>query len=220
MYAIINLESLIKGSNSKLGFYVENIVEFDHEPPPGLMVKECPEFVTIGYVYIKEDDSFVLRQDHADVLSDEDLSEEDINTDELVEISVVQERNIKLISDKSEEIRGKFITNNSGQIGTYLLKLEEARNFLSETSIPVLGTYPFLESEADAIGSTITEVANSIIEANALWTKIASTIEAIRLKYKKKIVESLDIAEIREFRNEAVVQLDFLETQYTQDNVG
>lgn len=71
--------------------------------------------------------------------------------------------------------RLRYITDVPGQFATYALKLEQAKAFLDGG--PVL---PFVQAEADAMGSTATEAAQFIVATAAGWQELAPIIEKAR----------------------------------------
>lgn len=60
--------------------------------------------------------------------------------------------------------RLRYITDVPGQFATYALKLEQAKAFLDGGQVQ-----PFVQAEADAMGSTATEAAQFIVATAAGW---------------------------------------------------
>lgn len=91
------------------------------------------------------------------------------------------EHYLALADRTAEERRERFITTFSGQSMTYEAKYQEAKRY------PQGNRWPFLEAEATATGSTVSEVAASVLEARTKWEEIGAEIEGSRLKAKKAI---------------------------------
>lgn len=94
----------------------------------------------------------------------------------------VQANALKSIDADAETLRGKYITANSGQVATYLMKYSEATAF---QTAGYTGTVPGLvQSEVDATGQTAQQAADSILAQYAAWSSLAASIETARRKAK------------------------------------
>jgi hypothetical protein len=95
--------------------------------------------------------------------------------------------------DRGAEIyRLRFVTAGAGQAMTYTAKAEEARAYLADNTVAT----PWLTAEADAIGSTVEEVANEVATMSARWTIIGSRIEGARMGAKHLLGQATDLAAI------------------------
>jgi hypothetical protein len=87
----------------------------------------------------------------------------------------VQARSLAALDDAAEVLRGKFITANSGQVATYLLKQNQAAAFKAAN---YTGTVPGLvQAEADATGDTAKVSCDTILAQYDLWCTLAASIE-------------------------------------------
>lgn len=91
---------------------------------------------------------------------------------------------LKQVDSIAETARLQHITPGAGQSATYEAKHKEA------TAYPGGGPFPFLEAEAEALGQTPGEVADTIIAKRSEWEQIGSLIEAERISAKTTIRES------------------------------
>lgn len=93
---------------------------------------------------------------------------------------LLKEKYLADIDKKAEELRTKLITASPGQAMTYEEKYLEA---LDDSGSPK----PFLEKEAEALGVSVEEVAESVRNARARWRIKGPEIEARRMKAKALI---------------------------------
>lgn len=85
------------------------------------------------------------------------------------------------LEDEAEAVRRKLVTAAPGQAMAYEAKHQEATRF------PGKGPFPFLEKEAESLGVSVEEVAESVRAARLRWEEAGSDIEARRMKAKKAI---------------------------------
>jgi hypothetical protein len=82
----------------------------------------------------------------------------------------------------AETLRSKFITANSGQVATYLLKQSQAQAY---QVAGYTGTVPSLvQSEVAATGATAQAATDSILAQYAAWVGLAAAIETVRRSAK------------------------------------
>lgn len=94
----------------------------------------------------------------------------------------VQATALKTIDADAETLRSVYITANSGQVATYILKYNEATAY---KTAGYTGDVPGLvQSEVDATGDTPQAAADSIIAQYEAWSALAASIETIRRKAK------------------------------------
>jgi hypothetical protein len=67
------------------------------------------------------------------------------------------------------EARLRYITDVPGQQATYLIKAQQARQYLADTAAPVP---PYVQAEADAMGVSPVAAAESIAELETLWSDV------------------------------------------------
>lgn len=93
-------------------------------------------------------------------------------------LSQAQDSGLKQIDIEAEALRGVYITANSGQVATYILKYNEATAF---KTAGYTGDVPGLvQAEVAAIGGTAQAAADSILAQYAAWTALAASIETVR----------------------------------------
>lgn len=85
------------------------------------------------------------------------------------------------VDEHAEMVRCRYITKGDGQAMAYEAKRQEACRY------PGDGPFPWLEGEAEALGTTPQVVAESIIAARAEWETAGIAIEQARLKAKTEI---------------------------------
>lgn len=103
------------------------------------------------------------------------------------DINAGRDNYLRKIDRNAEEVRAKFITSTPGQSMTYEAKHQEACRWPNDSP------FPWLESEAEALGTTPQAVADSILAARAKWETAGIAIERARLKAKAE-VRSADTA--------------------------
>ncbi|CAB4327459.1 MULTISPECIES: hypothetical protein [unclassified Brucella] len=100
------------------------------------------------------------------------------------------------IDADAETERLKYITPGNGQAMTYQQKVDEARAFKAASN-PKAADYPVLSSEVGITAETLSEVADIVLAAFALWQQIGAAIESIRLGAKRDIDAAEDEAAAR-----------------------
>ncbi|ABS15012.1 hypothetical protein I6H96_06590 [Brucella anthropi] len=93
----------------------------------------------------------------------------------------------------AETERLKYITPGDGQAMTYQQKVTEAQA-LKATSNPQVSYYPLLSSEVGITAETLSDVADIVLAAFAMWQQIGAAIEGIRLGAKIDIDAAADEA--------------------------
>lgn len=96
----------------------------------------------------------------------------------------------------AETERLKYITPGNGQAMTYQQKVDEARAFKSASN-PKAADYLVLSSEVGITAETLSEVADIVLAAFALWQQIGAAIEGVRLGAKRDIDAATDEAAAR-----------------------
>jgi len=104
------------------------------------------------------------------------------------------------------EARKRYITTSPGQEATYLLKERQAREYIAAgypaTPVPVL-----VQAEADALGVTPQQAADSIVTKADTWISLAATIERIRRGNNVAIDNATDAASVTSLRDSAITAL-------------
>ncbi|MBP2303335.1 hypothetical protein J2850_006080 [Azospirillum picis] len=83
---------------------------------------------------------------------------------------------VERINSEAGAERAKYITVTTGQEGTYLAKQAEADRFIAGGD----GPFPYLDSEAAALGVPVDQVAGDVAATAAQWTAINARIEGAR----------------------------------------
>jgi hypothetical protein len=101
---------------------------------------------------------------------------------------------------EAERARLQFITPGAGMAAVYLAKFDEARQFQADPN-PDPNEYPILASSVGSgDGSTIAEVAATVIGLQRQWRSIAGYIEGTRLKAKAAIKAASTLPEVQAIR--------------------
>lgn len=90
----------------------------------------------------------------------------------------------------AESARARIITAAPGQTMTYEAKYQEALRY------PEHPPFPWLENEAEELGLTLDQVAQSVLEARSQWEAIGVRIERLRLGAKAAIRNAQTAAEM------------------------
>lgn len=102
---------------------------------------------------------------------------------------------LKQIDDDAEALRGLYITANSGQIATYIMKFNDASAF---KTAGYTGTVPGLvQSEMAATGQTAQQAADAIIAQYTAWNTLAASIETVRRTAKVAVGAASDSAGVQ-----------------------
>lgn len=104
--------------------------------------------------------------------------------------------------------RSKYITVSPGQEGTYLMKMQRAREFVTanyQGPVPIL-----VQAEVDATGVTPQQACADILAQEAAWEYKAGQIETARRKGKELVKAATTAADVLSHRNAALVELEAL----------
>ena len=97
------------------------------------------------------------------------------------------------IDRQAEEVRAQYITPGAGQAMTYLQKQAEAAAVIADANAPA----PILSAEAEAMGTTLGDLAAEV-HANALaWASIGGKIEGARRAAKRAAADATTPATLR-----------------------
>jgi len=91
--------------------------------------------------------------------------------------------------------RAQYISGGTGQELIYNEKSKQAEDF-KNAGYTNPENYPFISMEAEALGYTPQEVADTIITNRVAWIQLGATIEAARLAAKQSIRDAVAISEI------------------------
>jgi hypothetical protein len=112
---------------------------------------------------------------------------------------------IAAIDSAAEQARLKYITPGSGQAMEYQQAIQEAKEFLSDSS----GSFPMLEATVSAgVADDKTQAANQILENESFAKSTGAVIRRIRLAAKHKIRGLEDMRSIALERDSAVCKLE------------
>lgn len=112
-------------------------------------------------------------------------------------LNVVKKLYKSEVDTAAETERLNYITPGTGQAMTYQQKVAEAQAFKAASN-PKPVDYPILASEAGITAPTLSEVADTVLNAYYQWQQIGAMIEAIRLGAKRDIDASTTEAAARE----------------------
>lgn len=115
----------------------------------------------------------------------------------------------KAIDIAASEACARYISQGIGQEMRYLMKQEQAINFIAD-SMPNMDNYPMLKREANETGVTPEELAELILETSTLWINLAAEIEALRCGGKKKCRTAKNAVEIIDFGSAAISALQLV----------
>lgn len=104
------------------------------------------------------------------------------------DLAEAQTHYLRQVDSTAEQVRLRYITPGAGQAMTYEQKYREA----------VAGDGPLLQAEANALGLTVSEVAQSVLDAHAAWQIAGARIEGLRLKAKADIRKAATAAEMHD----------------------
>lgn len=102
-------------------------------------------------------------------------------------LSTLQADASVMVDSAAEEQRLKYITGGAGQAETYRIKADEAKAFIAAGRPADSSPYPIITAEAVAVGSTVSDLADLVVQTLATWTAKAAAIEAARRKGKVDI---------------------------------
>ena len=124
-------------------------------------------------------------------------------------IDILLKQSERRIDEAASFACARYISQGIGQECRYMIKREQAINFLHDLKQP-LSDYPMIKREAEETDRTPKETARLIIDTACLWIELAAEIEAMRCGGKKKCRESRDVAEVIQFRNAAISALELI----------
>lgn len=108
--------------------------------------------------------------------------------------------------------RQRYITDVPGQQGTYLLKEQQARDYLAVVGDAVppgdLSPWPLIVKEAQATGLTYKAMAELVVQKAGEWMVVNSEIEAARIGGKAQVDAATSKAEIESVASQVVGGLD------------
>lgn len=113
------------------------------------------------------------------------------------DLTEARSRFLTQVDEQAEALRRQHITASPGQTMTYEAKYQEALAY------PNGEQFPFLEREAEGLGTTVDAVVESVLVARHRWEYIGSRIEADRLRAKARIRQATTAAEMHRIAKEA-----------------
>jgi hypothetical protein len=109
-------------------------------------------------------------------------------------LAQVQAAALTQIDAAAETLRSQFITANSGQVATYLLKQGQAQVF---QAAGYAGTVPSLiQSEMTATGDTAQAATETILAQYEAWVSLAAAIETARRSAKVAVNAATSVAAV------------------------
>ena len=124
-------------------------------------------------------------------------------------IDILLKQSERRIDEAASFACARYITQGIGQDARYIIKREQAINFLRDPE-PDMADYPMIKREADETNRTPKGVAQLISNTACLWIELAAEVEALRCGGKKKCREAADVAEIIQFRDAAISALELI----------
>lgn len=101
--------------------------------------------------------------------------------------------------------RLRYITDVAGQQATYIAKAAEAQAYIDAGGVP--GAY--LQAEADAMGGTLLEAAQSIVVTSNLWGEVVGpAIEKARRIGKIDVGNAATLAQVAARRQASLANLE------------
>lgn len=107
-----------------------------------------------------------------------------------VDLDTVKASYAGSIDADADKVRSMFITNTPGQMATYLEKEQEARRVLAGDATPTV----FLAAEAAALGTTVPQLAQEVVDQADQWRPIGARIEAARRKAKVDVAQAENLS--------------------------
>ena len=159
-------------------------------------IREKSTGIVLGDLVIESDGAQLLSSQYEIVLTENLTSTlDDLKSFYIDEINKVTSR-----------VRGKFITLELGQETTYIKKTIEAGNYLTASS-PVDADYPYLKNEADAVGSTVADLASLVIAKSQEMDNINVVVEAQRKRGVQQVSAALTEIDAKTARDFAITSL-------------
>jgi hypothetical protein len=124
-------------------------------------------------------------------------------------MSILLKESKRRIDEAASITCSKYISQGAGQECRYMIKREQAINFLNDLE-PNIVDYPMIQKESIASSRTAKELAQLILNTAEIWIDLAAEIEAARVGGKKKCSESKDVAEMIKYRDEAIATLELI----------
>lgn len=116
---------------------------------------------------------------------------------------------IERVNIKAGEVREKYVTNVPSQDATYQMKLEDANAFkLAGYPENSLASYPFINGEAIATGSSGQSAADLIINTANGWKQLAAGIENERRKANELINQCANFVDCAGIADIAIANLE------------
>ncbi len=98
-------------------------------------------------------------------------------------------RALRTIDQAAGQVRLKYITDIPGQVGVYLVKLEQAKDYLAAAALDAGAAVPrYVAAEARATGLSAAAAAQQIVTTGTLWNdELGPDIEEARIGGKKAV---------------------------------
>lgn len=109
-----------------------------------------------------------------------------------IDLAVLRAHCAAGIDAEAEKVRGRFLTDGSGQAMTYQRKEAEARAWTVDQKTAT----PFLSAEAKARGMAIADLATEVITLADTWVRIGSAIEGLRMGAKAALAKATTLRDI------------------------
>ena len=124
-------------------------------------------------------------------------------------INILLKQSERRIDEAASFASARYISQGVGQECRYMIKREQAINFLRDPE-PILSGYPMIKREAEETGRTPKEIAQLISDTAGLWIDLAAEVEALRCGGKKKCREAADVTEVIQHRDAAISALELI----------
>ncbi|WP_262694489.1 hypothetical protein [Kordiimonas aquimaris] len=109
-------------------------------------------------------------------------------------------RSKREIDQGAGTVRGRYITSVRGQSETYLIKEQQARAWLSDTSQEI-ELFKLPCAEIGITGTDMLDVCTKITQKADEWVALAAAVEAVRLGTKKQIDAATTVNEIEQINS-------------------
>lgn len=127
-----------------------------------------------------------------------------------VSVEYIRHRAIITVNNMVEQLRSKNCTFILGQELVYMEKLEEAIDYSAAKYPKDASSYPHIYYESIALNVSPKELAMNILASKTKWTKLSAQIEAVRVKAKRDIEQSVDPDDIKIIKENALNDLQNL----------
>lgn len=140
--------------------------------------------------------ALLLGQSEGKIITSDDEGMPVLKEPEPLSLAELVSNALIIVDDAAETARLKFITPGSAQAMVYQRKVQEAETLELDQS-PDEENYMLLSAEIGITGSSIQEVAESVLAQRDAWLIVAAQIEQTRLLAKNALKAALDNGQVK-----------------------